>query len=82
MDRQLQLHFQAISCPKGVTCFGFFQKAHIRHRLTNISENKRFVYKTLLLKGGTDILVLQIFIWACVVYWPKLSSRLKYSIMW
>jgi hypothetical protein len=52
MDRQLRLHFQAVSCPKVVTCFDLSQKALIRHRFTNISEIKRFVYKTLLLKGG------------------------------
>jgi len=26
MDRQLQIHFQAITCPKEATCFGFFRK--------------------------------------------------------
>jgi hypothetical protein len=73
MDRQLQIHFQAITCPKLATCFDFFQKAIIRHSLTTISEIKRFVYKILFLKGGTEISVLQIFRWACFVYWPKLS---------
>jgi len=72
MDCQLQILFQAIICPKEATCFGFFQKAIIRHRLTNISEIKRFVYK-ILLKGSTEISVLQIFIWPCFVSWSKLS---------
>jgi hypothetical protein len=61
--------------------FRISQKALIRHRFTNVSEIKRFVYKTLLIKGGPDISVLHIFIWAfCVL--AETEFKVKYSIMW